>query len=220
MKKKLFPVFIVTAAAYSLLIIADYLNLPSYFGIDVPAMNWDFLSLTIGNGLVITLYIVTYCLIDYREIQRANNQVRNTRKILVAIYSQCKEQIEDLDNSEMRSLIANKCDFNIPRFQEPIFLQMQNAPFELEQYIMDASNNGVLSDSEIQAYLSIRKNYKEYVSTRVTYFDIEDVPDKTQLQRDMYKRMLEKREYLLERLEMQIFTLGTNYMDGKLKQKC
>lgn len=217
MKKKLFPVFIGVAIVFSLLIIADYLNFPSYLGIDVPAMNWDFLSLVIGNSLVVILYIVTYLLIDHREIQRANNQVRNTRNILIAIYRQCREQIEDLDNSRMRALIAKKCNFDIPRFQEPFFLQIQESPFELEQYIMDASNNGVLTDREFQAYLSIRREYKEYVSNRITFFDVEDIQEKTPAQLDMLQRMMEKREYILDEIETQTFNLATNYMDGKLK---
>ena len=215
MKKKLLPVFVITAVTYSLLLVADYFNFPSYLGIDVPAMNWDFLSLVIGNGLVVFFYVVTYLLIDHREIQKSDNQLWNVRQILIDIYRQCKEIIEDLDDPQARSSIVEKCDFDLPRFNEPMFLQIQNLPFELEQYIMDASNNGVLSEDEFRMYLLIRREYKKYVANRITFFDIEDTEKEKPLKQAIMQKMCDMRSFLLTTLESQIFRLATNNWDER-----
>lgn len=207
MRKKLLSCVALSTTLCSLLIIADYYNFPSSLGIDVPSMNWDFLSLAIGNGLAIVLYLVTYLLIDQRQIKREENQLRNIRRILIDTYVQCQEQVEMLDDESILTSIAHKCNFDIPYFQDPIFTKIHNMPFELDQYILDASNNGVIREDEFEAYLDIRMEYKVYITNKITFFDIEKYPGDTQRKASLISLLETKRKKLMDMIDLQLSIL-------------
>lgn len=212
--RKIYRIILVSVGMILILITADYFNLPSNIGFDMPSLNWDFLGILIGNFVVLFLYIITYLLIDHRNIKRNENQVRNIKLILADAYTQCKNQIELFDKKEIVKSAAKKCNFNVLNFQDPVLTQIQEMPFELEQYILDSSNSGILSKAEFQAFLNIRKEYKSYISFKITFFDAEEHTDNQEVQNELTLFITQKRDSLLKSIDTQLSVLQYSTEDS------
>lgn len=204
MRKKVGAIIIAFIFLSFCLCIADYFNVPSLLGIDVPSINWDFTSMLIGNVIVIILYLITFVLIDRSNIKRSENQERNVHIILTKIYSHCKEFIELLDNKDTAKMAAKKCNFDVPNFQDPVMVKYQDLPFELEQYVLDASHNGILSEEEFQTYISIRKRYKSYITNKITFFDADEYSDNPQIAHGIIPYLKKERTELMEEIDNQL----------------
>ena len=204
MRKNVCAIIIAFALLSVGLCIADYFNYPSLLGIDIPSINWDFTSMLISNIIVIILYLITFVLIDHSNIKRSENQERNVRIILNKSYTHCKEFIELLDNKENAKMAAKKCNFDVPNFQDPVMVKYQDLPFELEQYILDASHNGILSEEEFQTYINIRKLYKSYITNRITFFDADKYYDNPQITHSIIPYLEKTRSELISEIERQL----------------
>lgn len=211
---KIYRITVVFVSMLLTLGIADYFNIPGCIGFDVQSLNWDFLGILIGNFVVIFLYILTYLLIDYRDIKRNENQMQNIRLVLADVYNQCKTQVKLFDNKTFTKLTAKKCNFDTPSFEDPVLTRIQKMPFELEQYILDSSNSGILSKAEFQAFLNIRKEYKAYVLFKITFFDVDEQTCNTQDQNELVQYINKKRDILMNSIETQLTILQSGKWIG------
>ena len=82
----------------ALSVILDYFNISQIIHIDMSNFNWDFLSIFVGNLVVVGLYYLTYRLIDRDNIKRAKNQERNVKKVINIVYTECRKNIALLEN--------------------------------------------------------------------------------------------------------------------------
>lgn len=82
----------------ALSVILDYFNISQILHIDMSNFNWDFLSIFVGNLVVVGLYYLTYWLIDRHNIKRTENQERNVKTVINEVYKQCNKIIALLEN--------------------------------------------------------------------------------------------------------------------------
>ena len=72
MKRGVFHVVFLIGLLFTLLalILLDYLDIPSLIGLHVSSLHYDLLGAVINAIVVITLYIVTYTIIDKKQIKK------------------------------------------------------------------------------------------------------------------------------------------------------
>lgn len=163
---------------FVLVMILDYFNIPTFMGIKTDRINYNVFDAVINAFVVIGLYIITFILVDSRQIQKDHNAKMVAYVLLESSYNKCVENIELLENQELlEKLIIPKIDFNKTDRDNPVSMNLKDNPFSEYRSILDYSANGVLPCDDIKKYTSIMSAYKEYVSLRITFFDIDQSTD-------------------------------------------
>lgn len=154
---------------FLLLLVIDYLNIPTLVGIDVIRINPN----VFNSMIVVCLYITTYFLIDKRQIQRDDNAKMVASVLLESSYTKCLDNIKLLDDQELLSnYIVHKIDFSKASRESCVYTNLEETPFTEYKSLIDFSANGVLSGKDINTYLNIMNEYKKYLSMRITFYDI------------------------------------------------
>lgn len=156
---------ILSIAGIILLVVADYFNVFSRLGVNVRNLNLDFMSLIIGNVVVILLFVIAYVLVDRRSIAKEKNKRKTALIILKGIYEQTVEVVELFAEDEARMLAAEKCDFSKVISQDPMQSLYYNLPFaENDRTIIAFAQEGVLNANELSTYLDVKKKYGSYIN--------------------------------------------------------
>lgn len=167
---KPFWIVLVLCVLLVLFVILDYFNISQIIHIDMSNFNWDFLSIFVGNLVVVGLYFLTYWLIDRHNIKRTENQERNVRTVINEVYEQCSKIIALLENEIgiVEVLPAVQSDNNT--YVADVIETINKSVFATEPFIYDAVTNGVIAQSELETYIKIRNAFIEYVSYRALLF--------------------------------------------------
>lgn len=156
-------------------LLLDYFNILGIVGIEVERFNTDYLSLFIGNLIVISLFVATYFIVDSHGLKKEKNKYGTALIMLKNTYLNCQKNIAFFDKKENRERIAKKCDFDKPINEEPMFLYFQNQPFEYQDAILNFSLEGIISPDEYEMYLKIQSQYKNYISMAISLYDSYEV---------------------------------------------
>lgn len=150
--------------------ISDYMNLPSSFmRLKISNMNWDFYMGSLNVITVVVLYVITYKVLDQREIKKEKNKKEISALLIKNCYDQCNSYIKMLNKEMVEKSIVPKIDFNSTR--PGIIINLQNAPFENENIIMDLVKDGQITKRQIESYLNVKQKFSEYVLMRIVFFD-------------------------------------------------
>ena len=132
--------------------------------------NWDFLSIFVGNLVVVGLYYLTYRLIDRDNIKRAKNQERNVKKVINIVYTECRKNIALLENEIGIVEVLPDVQSDSHIYVVDVMERINKTVFAMEPFIYDAVNNGVVAESELETYINIRSAFIQYVSYRALLF--------------------------------------------------
>lgn len=149
----------------------DYFNLPSTFlGLKISNMNWDFYMGILNVFSVVILYVITYILLDQREIKRDRNKNEIATLLIRKSYDQCIFYINNMLTEDMiNNYIVPKMDFNST--DNPIMMYLKSAPFENENHIMDLVKDGQITKKKLEDYFNVKDKFSSYVFMRITFFD-------------------------------------------------
>lgn len=151
-------------------VILDYFNISQIIHIDMSNLNWDFLSIFVGNLVVVGLYYLTYRLIDRDNIKRAKNQERNVKKVINIVYTECRKNIALLENEIGIVEVLPDVQSDSHIYVADVMERINKTVFAMEPFIYDAVNNGVVAESELETYINIRSAFIQYVSYRALLF--------------------------------------------------
>lgn len=151
-------------------VILDYFNISQIIHIDISNINWDFLSIFVGNLVVVGLYYLTYRLIDRDNIKRAKNQERNVKKVINIVYTECRKNIALLENEIGIVEVLPDVQSDSHIYVADVTERINKTVFAMEPFIYDAVNNGVVAESELETYINIRSAFIQYVSYRALLF--------------------------------------------------
>ena len=154
----------------ALFVILDYFNISQIIHIDMSNFNWDFLSIFVGNLVVVGLYYLTYRLIDRDNIKRAKNQERNVKKVINIVYTECRKNIALLENEIGIVEVLPDVQSDSHIYVVDVMERINKTVFAMEPFIYDAVNNGVVAESELETYINIRSAFIQYVSYRALLF--------------------------------------------------
>ena len=74
MKNRIFKIIVSCLALTSIYFLLDINDLPAGIGIHSEKINWDIASIVISNIVVICLYLITFNVLDNRNIEKNKNQ--------------------------------------------------------------------------------------------------------------------------------------------------
>ena len=142
--------------------------------------------------------------------KRENVKQMNARKSLLVIlretYNACLEQISWLEDTQIRGSVASKVDGKTPIKDEPLIKHLQELPFISSEKVIYSIENGLLSENELEAYITIKNEYRHYIASRIIFFDIEQA--KTPDQLAMKHKIVANKTELLSMINEQINNLG------------
>ena len=156
-------VSIVSAVLLLIYIIFDIINLPSKMGIHIDNINIDLLGIVIGNLVIIAGAVVTYFLIDARNIEKDNMAKCAALYLLKESYDAIEAFIPIIETC-IKGAKENG-DTKEPLFNEKTQEYISNSPFENNKMIYESLSNGNIDYQLYKAYTEIKKKYEVSVTT-------------------------------------------------------
>lgn len=108
----------------------DYNNILSKKGIDVSRLNFDLLGIFVNSIIVIGLYLMTYFLIDKKNIQTRNNQEEIIRYMLKNDYNACLNYLKLMSDNLTIERISKHIKGDVLLYKDDFFMNYINIPFE------------------------------------------------------------------------------------------
>lgn len=190
MKKRIFKIIVSCLALTSIYFLLDINDLPAGIGIHSEKINWDIASIVIGNLVVIGLYLITFSLLDSRQIKMSKNQREVALLLMSKTYEQCKESVLLFERREVREKAVEKCDFDKVIHEDKQLQYYLDFPFEFHEQIVAFASTGIISKKEFSDYLELREVFRKHISIRIMFFDREDLPNSTKKEfLDTYERV-------------------------------
>lgn len=163
-------------------IVLDYFNLPSILGFKMSNVNYTLIDTVLNVSVVISLYIITFFLIDKRQIRKDDNAKGTADILMLSAYNQCKELSKIVDTqSWLERYIVPKIDFNKTDLDNRVILNLQNNPFAEHSHILLLAENGAISRGDLMKYFEIMELYKSFISLRITFYDMNDATTDKQM---------------------------------------
>lgn len=154
-------------------IVLDYFNLPSILGFKMSNVNYTLIDTVLNVSVVISLYIITFFLIDKRQIRKDDNAKGTADILMLSAYNQCKELSKIVNTpSLLENYIVPKIDFNKTNLDNPIFLNLQNNPFTEHSNILSLAENGAISRGDLMKYFEIMELYRSFIFLRISFYDM------------------------------------------------
>lgn len=197
-KDKALSIWVILLCAFTLIstmLILDYFNIPSNLFPDISLLNLDLISCLVSNVIVISIFLVTYTLIDRNNIEKSKNQTQVVYELIKRTYQSCVETIKLFDNQEITIKAVAKCDFSITILEDKHFLYFRDLPFKYEALIIDSASNGNIMRDELHTFLSLQQDFYEYLYLRITFFDACEAEDPS-----LHFLIIDKRNKLMKSL--------------------
>lgn len=174
MKESFIKYSIVGGIVFSvLLVIFDYINLPSYLGFQITNINWNLGMIIVNNIVVISIYILTYKTLNKRTVEREKNKRDISNLLIKNCYEECDEYVKMLDQETIEKYIIPKLDFNSTEHE--LINNFQQGPFKNESVIMELVKDGQIGKLEIEQYFKVKKIFSQYVMMRIVFFDKSEI---------------------------------------------
>ena len=151
------------------LIILDYINFPSFLGLRMSNINWDFCMGIMNIVVVIVLYLITYKTLDARTIEREINKKEVSILLIEQCYQEVLDYIDWLNQETVEKIIVPKMNFNSTN--NKILDNLQNSPFQNEDIIVDLAKDGQITKKLLERYLNLKVKYRKYLNMRITFYD-------------------------------------------------
>lgn len=155
-------------------IVIDYVNLPKILGLDITNVNMDLFGILFNSFVVVLLYIITYFVIDKKQVEKEDNAKRTAYILMSLSYESCKDTILLFDNNEIICKhIVPKVKFSETYDNNLIIQNIENKPFSEYEHVLQLAENGHIDDKRLEQYLRFMNDYKTYISLKITFFDID-----------------------------------------------
>lgn len=169
--RRVWTLGILCVACMVLITTADFFDFFSRAGLSVAHFNLDFLSIVIGNGVVILLFIIAYALIDSRNIEKENNKRRTVLVILKNVYEHCIEMVELFSDDFTRKHAVSKCSMDEVAVNDKMHMVYRTLPFaDNNDAILGFMQDGVLSKNETETYFEVKRKYASYIDLSIIYW--------------------------------------------------
>ncbi|WP_314250389.1 hypothetical protein [Abiotrophia defectiva] len=187
-------------------IVLDYFNLPSILGFKMSNVNYTLIDTVLNVSVVISLYIITFFLIDKRQIRKDDNAKGTADILMLSAYNQCKQLSKIVDTQPcLEKYIVPKIDFNKTDSDNPVSLNLKNTPFTEHSHILSLAENGAISRGDLIKYLEIMELYKSFISLRITFYDMNDAT--TDKQQKFRSKIINDKNKLDELLDIEVSKL-------------
>ncbi len=166
MKKRIATSIIIFIVLTFIVLILDYLNCMG--GINI---NWDFISIFIGNGIIVLLYYITFCALDKRAIAKDENQAKIAYAMIKETCKVMKGTIGIWTPDMVRSYVIPKINLNGNLSDDPIIINIYQVAFQFDEHIFEFAKEGIISDKVFETYIRVKTEYKSFINMTITFFD-------------------------------------------------
>ncbi len=203
-KKAKWGIIPAMSLVFIIILIFDYFNIPSHIGLSVGNVHLGTTGDVLNVLMAFGIFIFTFRVIDEREIKK-NKNARSTAIILMrATYASCLETLSIVDNQYyLAKHIVPKIDFNRSLDENKIEKHLMDDPFKEDKAIIDLAKDGMIKPEEWIDYLRIVDLYHNFITLRITFFDI-DYASQTDEQYAMKNKIATDRLFLKRFLEEKI----------------
>ena len=164
---------VIPALLFVLYMILDYLNVPQLLGLSSNRINMDFFDVFLNSVIVVVLYIITYYLVDRKQIQKDANAKDTADVLLLYTYKECLDNLQMVWNSEwVKKYIVPKVDGNKPVTENKIIMNLQSIPFASKGEVLELSKSGYVEREVFARYLHIQKEYNHIINMKITFYDL------------------------------------------------
>lgn len=118
---------------------------------------------------VLLVFIVTFKTLNKKEIVREKNKKDISILLLEECYKECQNYIDFLNDEIVKKYVVPKIDFDST--DHKIVKNLQIAPFENENIIMDLVKDGQIPKQQIEGYFNIKRKFGQYINMRIIIFD-------------------------------------------------
>ncbi len=187
-------VFCIMGAAITTILLLSIFDIPSKIGLNCNDINWGIQGTLIGAVITIGLFVLTYLLIQRRDIKRQRNKQEIAALLLKETYHDCKKGLEVFKLSYYRELTTEKNDENkklIGSYAE----RFAESSFQNETIIMDLCKDGVISSEQLKTYFMVKTFYLQHFTVSIA------MPDNTKLHegtRELAEQKIEEAIKLIE----------------------
>ena len=153
-------------------LVIDFFNVPTLLGIEVSRLNFDALSLVVGNIFVVVMFLITYFIIDSRDIKKDNNQKDVAYLLLNNTYEYCGIIINSFYNDSYRESYIRTSGTDNSDLEGEIN-HIAELPFINSNMIFEFAASGVIDKETFEEYLDIKRGFQDFlfIATSYTVFD-------------------------------------------------
>lgn len=164
MKKRIILVIVICILLIISYFLFDYINVLSVSNINTTNINYNFLSIFINNIVIIGLYIITYFIVDAKNIKIYNNKKAIVKYMLVDDYNTCLSFRELYKDKTILSTVVKNIDGDSFSFNNEYLKNLKNVSFKNYTNIVNYSEQGIINVKILKQYFLIRENYFSIVS--------------------------------------------------------
>lgn len=188
-------------------LLLDYINIFQLLGLSFGRININVLDVLINSIVVIVLYIVTYMTLNKKQIQKEKNSKEMADVLLLNAYMKCNESLSFVcDREFVERYIVPKADFNKIIQEDEMIKNICNSPFYTNDSILRLAESGYVEKEVLEKYLLIQKDFKHWVSNKITFYDLDGTG--TAVQQKFYNNMQLNLGNLRKMLEKEIKRLS------------
>lgn len=117
------------------------------------------------------MYIITYLVIDKKQIKQLNNKRNIAKLLLIEAYEECLSEIEWMDKDDYRNHVAGRIDFNDYLNNNPTYKKIAENAFYNQEMILSFAKEGIISSTHLENYLNVRKEFRLFLTMAITFHD-------------------------------------------------
>lgn len=149
---------------------SDYFNIPSKL-INVNNINLSLLIAVLNNSVTVSLFIITYFVINRKNLENKKNQRKIARSVLINVCSKCLFIKENSDFKNMLNEISNYKEIE----KQQTIEYYKNLPFQYEKLIIEFAKTGVINAEIYDGFYNIKDTYQFYISRKIERFVTENI---------------------------------------------
>lgn len=188
-------VFCIMGAAITTILLLSIFDVPSKIGLNCNDINWGIQGTLIGAVITVGLFVLTYLLIQRRDIKRQRNKQEIAILLLKDTYTDCKKGLSLFEKTYYQILASNPHEDTAKQIRSDAEKFAQSS-FQNETVIMDLCKDGVISSEQLRAYFMVKTFYLQHFTVSIA------MPDNTKLHegtRELAEQKIEEALKLIER---------------------
>ena len=149
---------------------SDYFNIPSKL-INVNNINLSLLIAVLNNSVTISLFIITYFVINRKNLENKKNQRKIARSVLIKVCADCLLIRNHSDFKNMLDEISNYKEIE----KQQVIEYYKNLPFQYERLIIEFAKTGIINAKIYDGFYEIKSEYQFYISQKIERFATDNV---------------------------------------------
>lgn len=199
MNKKVWCLTFIYISVLLIILAIDYCNILSFITLK---LNYNYLSIIVGTITTIYLFWITYYLIDKRISDNEKEKKKNKKSALYIMLSETYKKCNEVfilfnDDTTLTKYIVPKVDFN--KIIDPFIEQQKNNVFKYNSKILELVSDGIVDRETLEQYINIKETFSNYISLKVTLFDVNLPKYKGNVRVKSAKKELDLREKKLKK---------------------